>query len=301
MKKYLMAGAAALAAAAGGLASAQVDEAALRAFGEGLNAQLEAENSEYVLSSMHVMFDVELDEEGIEIFFEDRGNKQLSTQFVPGDTRRAWSGGDPNTINWSISTVAFSPDMTPGEQIAATQGAFDTWEAQSCSTLGLNGGAVNAPTGFAAFLIGQGGSPFLFGDIMNNGFYPASFFDAIAPNGSASILGVHFGFSFTGGDSNGDGFADKALGDVYFNDRFTWSTTGAGIDYQTVALHEFGHGLSQQHFGRLFAVNNKDGSVRKFQFSPRAVMNAGYTGPQRDLAGTDNGGHCSLWGSWPNN
>jgi len=35
--------------------------------------------------------------------------------------------------------------------------------------------------------------------------------------------------------------------------------------------------------------------------SPRAVMNALYTGPYRDLKGTDNGGHCSIWGQWPQN
>ena len=34
--------------------------------------------------------------------------------------------------------------------------------------------------------------------------------------------------------------------------------------------------------------------------APEAVMNAAYTGPQRELLGTDNGGHCSIWGNWPN-
>jgi len=31
------------------------------------------------------------------------------------------------------------------------------------------------------------------------------------------------------------------------------------------------------------------------------VMNAAYTGVQQSPAGTDNGGHCSIWASWPNN
>ncbi len=30
-------------------------------------------------------------------------------------------------------------------------------------------------------------------------------------------------------------------------------------------------------------------------------MNAGYRFGQQQLAGTDNGGHCDNWGSWPLN
>ena len=40
-----------------------------------------------------------------------------------------------------------------------------------------------------------------------------------------------------------------------------------------------------------------DGSLSA---APRAVMNALYAAPFRDLAGTDEGGHCSNWASWPN-
>jgi hypothetical protein len=63
---------------------------------------------------------------------------------------------------------------------------------------------------------------------------------------------------------------------------------------ETVALHEAGHGLSQAHFGTVFQKN--DGSIHA---SPRAVMNAFYLAPQRSLLGTDNAGHCSNWGNWP--
>ena len=55
-----------------------------------------------------------------------------------------------------------------------------------------------------------------------------------------------------------------------------------------------GHGLSQGHFG---TVSIKvDGSLMA---SPRAVMDALFSAPYRDLAGTDEGGHCSNWSSWP--
>jgi hypothetical protein len=58
---------------------------------------------------------------------------------------------------------------------------------------------------------------------------------------------------------------------------------------------EFGHGLSQAHFGKVWLKN--DGSLKA---SPRAVMNALYAAPLRTLQGTDNGGHCSNWANWPN-
>jgi hypothetical protein len=57
-----------------------------------------------------------------------------------------------------------------------------------------------------------------------------------------------------------------------------------------------GHGLSQDHFGKIFRTKNG-----KLHFAPLAVMNAVYYDVQQELKGTDVGGHCSIWGSWPNN
>ena len=86
--------------------------------------------------------------------------------------------------------------------------------------------------------------------------------------------------------------------EIYYNSLFTWADDGvSNIDVETVALHEAGHGLSQAHFGKLIQTTSNG----KFHFAPRAVMNAGYTGPQRALAGTDHAGHCSIWADWPNN
>jgi hypothetical protein len=66
---------------------------------------------------------------------------------------------------------------------------------------------------------------------------------------------------------------------------------------ESVVLHQTGHGLSQAHFGTL-SQTDKNG---RFHFSPRAVMNAGYTGVQQRIGRTDNAGHCSLWADWPQN
>ena len=51
------------------------------------------------------------------------------------------------------------------------------------------------------------------------------------------------------------------------------------------------------HFGEIF-LTDKNGKVH---FSPFAVMNALTSRRAQVLKGTDIGGHCSIWGSWPNN
>ena len=78
-----------------------------------------------------------------------------------------------------------------------------------------------------------------------------------------------------------------------------WALDGnyPNIDLETIALHEMGHGLSQAHFGKLF-LTEKNG---KFHWAPFALMNVGYVGAQRQPTGSDVGGHCSIWASWPNN
>jgi hypothetical protein len=58
-----------------------------------------------------------------------------------------------------------------------------------------------------------------------------------------------------------------------------------------------GHGFGQAHFGAAFQTGAND----KLHFAPRAVMNAAYSGVQQSLTGTDRGGFCSMYGSWPNN
>jgi len=138
-------------------------------------------------------------------------------------------------------------------------------------------------------------------DIAHGGWLPRQFFDAIdPPNGSAFILGVTFTFVFI--DANGNptdidhnGRFDVAFREIYFNQRFMWSegpSRPRGIDIDSVATHESGHGFGLGHFGKVFLDNN--GVIK---FAPRAVMNAVYVSPFADLAGTDNASFCSIWAS----
>jgi len=239
---------------------------------------------------------------GNTVFFNDRGNKQLSSDFVPGDLRR---GG--------FSDIAYVLDGTEGATASglsqaqtdeAILRAMNTWDNISCSK-GLeltNLGIIPFDIGVVEALVtgGTQGS-FDFTDIMHSGFN-TTVTDAVFGPGS-NVLAVTFTFIWLEGvggdptDIDNNGKDDVAFRDIYYNDAFSWADNGSNIDVETVALHETGHGLSQAHFGKLFVSGGND----KFHFAPRAVMNAGYTGVQTSIGKTDQAGHCSNWGSWPNN
>jgi hypothetical protein len=232
------------------------------------------------------------------IVARDLGNKRLDIDFIPNDPRRATFDGDPNTIDVFIdqsqgATLSGLPEASTTGAIGA---AMATWDNQKCSALGMNIFAVGIDLGLVQSVFGYGGG-FAISDIMHAGWLPGAFFDLIAPGGSTSILAATFSLTFTTGDLDGDGQPDLALREIYYNDAFNWGTDGAAgaADVETIALHEAGHALSQGHFGTI-RINPNSGKVN---FSPRAVMNAVYSGPNRVLTATDNAGHCGLWGSWP--
>ena len=240
------------------------------------------------------------DEQGNTVFFSNVGNKQLAFDFVPGDPRRVgWSGpvGPGDDITWATDGSAGDGDAGFGIGIAATQtavsSAMATWQNVTCSTLPLTAVATGGlDIGFLEFLLGGDSLPVIAADVVHGGWGTAV--DALLP---PPIIAAAFTFFFSPGtDIDNNGKIDAALREIYYTRNFPWAING-NIDVETVALHEAGHGLSQAHFGKLFRTTANG----RFHFAPRAVMNAGYTGVQQSLAGTDRAGHCSNWGSWPNN
>jgi hypothetical protein len=255
-------------------------------------------NSGYAVYMAEYLASEESGQVGRTVYFNNTGNKQLSADFVPG---LSLDGTD--NVSYYVDETRPSADVSVAVSSAAIDRAMETWDGVECSDLGIykipsdNGKA----TGFISAILGFGGSIEYAADVNHAGWLPAPFFDAIAPDGSTYILGVTFTIIFT--DENGNpvdtdnnGKIDVAWREIYYNDRFTWRD-GAHYDIETIALHEAGHGLSQAHFGKAFA----DAGGGKLHFSPRAVMNAAYSGIQTDIIHTDNGGHCSNWASWPEN
>ncbi len=176
-----------------------------------------------------------------------------------------------------------------------------TWDVgTTCSALPINKVAdTGADPDFVDGILGFGnfGNPFL-ADITNAGWLPKGFFDAVITGGGDFILGVTFTFIFIASnvptDINGDRFLDTAFKEVYYNNNFAWGVD-ANFDVETVALHENGHSLEQDHLGIIFrTIPNL-----RIHFAPRAVMNAAYSGLQQDLTDSDLAGHCTMFGGWP--
>ena len=165
-----------------------------------------------------------------------------------------------------------------------------TWQGEKCSNIPLSKVPLPPATDLGVVF----GPGTLAGDINHDGWVPL-------PPG---VLGVTFTFFFcspcspvTPTDIDNNGKFDVAFREIYYSSLFSWADDGvSNIDVETVALHEAGHGLSQAHFGEVFL--DRRGNLK---FATRAAMNAIYVSPQRNLLGTDSGGHCSLWAHWPKN
>ena len=269
----------------------------LNSFISNANARVKKRSSEYTLLMAEYFTVAESGQVGRTIFFKDVGNKQLGSDFVPGLNL---DGTDD--ISFYIDEKRPSDDLPVAVSSAAIGRAMQTWDGITCSALGIfQIPSAKIKTGFVAELLGFNGSFDYVADVLHAGWLPGSFFDLLDEDGSEFILGVTFTIIFTDDngqpvDTNNDGKSDVAWREIYYNDNFLWQD-GATFDVETVALHESGHGLSQAHFGQAFL----DGGSGALHFSPRAVMNAAYSGIQTNILSTDNAGHCSLWSEWPTN
>jgi hypothetical protein len=265
-----------------------------------VNASLESQGAAYRAAMAEYITRGDSNAAGSVIVARTLGNKRLSSDFVPFDPRRTWSGpavtSDDITFAIDETGDAVPPigGVTGAQTTAAIRSAMATWEGVACSTLPLTEvPSFGIDIGVVAFQNGLGGSPFVFADVQHAGWRDIDF--------AGGILGVTFTFVFVNAgvptDIDNNKRADAAFREIYYDPSFPWAVDGVNdIDVETVALHEAGHGLSQAHFGNIFIRNN--GSI---DASPRAVMNALYLAPLRSLLGTDRGGHCANWANWPNN
>lgn len=227
---------------------------------------------------------------------------QTGLRWVAGDPRRL-ADGDNMTYLVDQSDGATASGLTSAQTEAALDRALTTWDINPCldktdiikrADSGADPDIFDSFFGFGGF-----GNPFL-ADIVEAGWLPAAFFDAVfGPGGANGVLAFSVSFIFVDGnnnptDINGDNYLDTALNEVYYNDNFgapgprlgnPWGINIAlpGIDVETVGLHENGHSLGLGHFGP----------------PPAAVMNPVYAGIRQTPLAIDNGGMCSVWSSWP--
>src|SRR5262245_26576047 len=259
-----------------------------------MNVSLETSGANYRVDKVEYLTLADAGEIGQTVFFKDRGNKQIDAHFVSGDPRR---GGRTN-ITYIVDQAESAIDgLKVAQTTAEIDRAMSTWNKIQCSTIPITktSDMPGQDIGVIEFLLGQVGGPFFIADITHAGWLPAG----VLPY---SVIAATFTFIFNDpatrqpSDIDNNGKMDVAFREILYNDLYTWGINGK-IDVETVALHESGHGLSQDHFGKAFIT----GANGKIHFAPLAVMNAAYAGVQQQISATDNGGHCSIWSKWSNN
>lgn len=245
-----------------------------------------------------------------QVVFANNRAKRLGSRWVAGDPRRPSNGGELSFLNLTPFMFA-NGDPTPFDGSNAVNSSFATWDNQTCSTLGLVqtgwDGTFNPSGIIPSNFLGLGALPVdpLRASINTIGFLDPFFFEVVlGPGSSQNVLGVTFTFNFinpadgSATDINGDGYLDTALKEIWYNNAFTWATSGLdedGIDVESVTLHENGHALELGHFGKIFGTL---GNLR-LHVAPRAVMNAAILGTLRSPLGTDNAAFCGVWANWP--
>lgn len=229
---------------------------------------------------------------------------QQEFAWVPNDPRRLAQGTNLTYIVDQSGGSTLS-GLSNADTEAAIDRAMQTWNGEQC--LRRVGIVKRADPGsditiFDAFFGYGGFGDYTQADIVNAGWFPRDYFEAVGgPGGGRGILAFSVTFTFVDDagnptDINNDRRADTALNEVYYNNTFgdpgndragnPWAINGAlpAIDVQTVAFHENGHSLGLGHFGP----------------PPSAVMNPIYAGIQHSASATDRAGMCANYASWPN-
>lgn len=287
-------------------------EGDIRAAMAATNAELEAMGEPFRVASVEYYTD---GTQAGQIVYFDYRTKWTGVRWVPNDPRRH----DGTDITWSSDLGdGTATGLTWDDTQGAISSAMATWDNVKCSDIPLVELVSDMDWGlyqllWATYFPGEGyggGPPSIdFGvDITHAGCLPGEFFDRLyGPGASEHILAVAFTFYFVDDDTglptdiDNNGQFDTAFAEIYYNNAFLWvwdmNAEYPSMDFESVVLHEAGHGLGQDHFGRFFRTKAND----RLHWAPLAVMNAGYTGALQQLTGTDIGGHCSLWANWPNN
>ncbi len=154
-------------------------------------------------------------------------------------------------------------DLSESQITTALTNAFDTWSSVENSSLtfaekrdaGGNYDVFDGPLdsggppwfgGNEGDLLDQSGH-YLYANITFGGWLDNSYFDNL-PNGIVEGAGSNaLAIAWTGQVIRSDRSKPRWVTEIFFNDGWTWSIDGTGIDIETVMLHELGHAIGLGH------------------------------------------------------
>ncbi len=258
---------------------------------------------------------------GYTVVTHDVGNQSFPVQYVPADPRR--HADDLDVLHYRIDLTELPPGFTAGEIETAIESAVATFNDVPCSRTHLVrvDEGLHTDLGFAQHLTGMGGSPVPLPDITFGGWVPTEFFQQI---GQFPANGVTFPVVFDGdqsslvpgydalaapggySDVDHDGNADAYSLEVYFNIDSTYTMdpkTGdspLAIDIESIALHELGHALGMDHFGRTEIIFDENFEFVDIEVNPNSVslMNTNNYLTTRELSGSDVASFCGIYANW---
>jgi hypothetical protein len=285
-----------------------------------MNAQLAAAKSNIRVDRAELLYSSNrINAQTATVILANDRSRGTGTEWVKGDPRRDGRIGVTYAFGSNTGVAPFTRDanganvrqLSTAEQDAKIEEAVGAWRALSCSSAPIT--RVPVPAGTDPDYLDEyfRGNPagslnyFQPADIVESGWQPPAFFNAIAGPDGDFILGITFWFVFTDNagnptDIDRNGKQDEALAEIYYNAGWYFGTQAANsIDFFSVLGHETGHALGLGHLGKLFVTKHDaaDGiSLSDVKFAPFALMNAAYVIPNV-IQGTDNSQFCQIWAS----
>lgn len=252
------------------------------------------------------------------------GNQSFRVHWAENDPRR--HADDGLSLYYRIDQTELPPGISWEDTETAIESAVATFNSITC---GKNIQLVRMPSspgedlGFAQNLVGLGGDDMPVADITFAGWVPQEFFAAYGvPDangltvpaafdadeqslvwGPQAVLDPERLLSDIDRDGNGDLFATEiyfTTGANYVVDDDELGNTLFYIDLESIVLHELGHALGMDHFGRTTVILDESGNFVDLILNENSVnlMNTNNYFVKQDLSGSDVGSFCGLYGSW---
>lgn len=259
----------------------------------------------------------------IVIVSQDVGNQSYPFHWVESDARR--HAADGLELYYTIDHTELPRGISWRDTEHAIESAVATFNDVNCAKNFELVRVESDPTtdyGWIQNQLGVGGSATLLPDITFAGWVGQDFFNNLGlpesmgvgipvvfgPDDSTPVWG--FDVLEPGGDfsdTNGDGKYDKAATEIYFNssadfvvDDDELGNTLFAIDLESIVLHELGHALGMDHFGRTKIILDENGDFVDLLINRNSanVMNTNNYFVNRIITGSDKAAFCGQWAKW---